>query len=173
MARKSVTEEKLHILIGNLRDWIPMKTVSYVLFLAGVCLSLQGCVYLAAPATTAVIGGAALAIKGAELQSQIKTADAQEDIAVPFEKTWDASIAALLDIDIEVTLKKRDAPENGGLIRGKADETDVKVVLIKLTEKISEVGVSATRPGCLWASHDKALAELIASKIREEAQKQK
>jgi hypothetical protein len=156
--------------------WIPMKTISYALFLAGVCLSLQGCVYLAAPATTAVIGGAGLVIKGAELQGQIRRADAQEAITVSFKNTWDASIAALLNLDIEVTLNKRAAPRNGGLIEGKTKGTDVthvKVVIIKLTEKISEVGVSATHPGCLWASHDKALAALIADKIREEAQKQR
>jgi hypothetical protein len=163
MARKRrTTGEKLHIL---------MKTISYVLFLAGVCLSLQGCVYLAAPATTAVLGGAGLIIKGAELQNQIRKADAQEAFALSFENTWDASMAALLNLDIEVTLNKRAAPRNGGLIEGKTRETDVKVVIIRLTEKISEVGVSATHPGCLWASHDKALATLIADKIREEAQK--
>jgi hypothetical protein len=55
---------------------------------------------------------------------------------------------------------------------GKTKETDVRVAIIRLTEKISEIGVSATHPGCLWASHDKALAKLIADKIREEAQKQ-
>jgi hypothetical protein len=149
-----------------------MKNIYYVLFFAGLCLSLQGCVYLAAPATTAVIGGAGLAIKGAELQSQIRRADAQEAIAASFENTWDASIAALLNLDIEVTLSERTARRNGGFIVGKTKETDVRVAIIRLTEKISEIGVSATHPGCLWASHDKALAKLIADKIGEEAQKQ-
>ncbi len=148
-----------------------MKTISYVLCLAGVCLSLQGCVYLAAPATTAVIGSAGLVIKGAELQGQVRRADAQEAVAVSFENTWDASMAALVNLDIEVTLRERTTGRNGGLIEGKAKETDVKVAIIRLTEKISEVGVSATHPGCLWASHDKALAKLIADKIKEESAK--
>ncbi len=63
-----------------------MKAIRCALLLAGVCLSLQSCVYLAAPATTAVIGGAGLVLKGAELQGQINKADAQEAIDVPFRR---------------------------------------------------------------------------------------
>ena len=45
-----------------------------------------------------------------------------------------------------------------------AKKIKVKVVAVKLTEKITEIGI--------WTGHDKALAELIAEKIKEEAQKQ-
>ena len=150
----------------------PMKIISYALFFAGACLSLHGCVYLAAPVTVAAIGGAGLVIKGAELQSQIRKADAEEALDVPFEKTWDASKAALSDLDIEVALSKRTEQGNGGIVEGKVKGTEVKVAIIGLTAKITELGISATHPGCLWSTHDKALANLIADKIREEAQKQ-
>lgn len=124
------------------------------------------------PATVAAIGGAGLVIKGAELQSQIRKADAEEALDVSFEKTWDASIGALSDLDIEVALTKRIEQGNGGLVEGKIKGTEVKVAIVRLTEKITEFGISATHPGCLWSTHDKALARLIADKIREEAKKQ-
>ena len=50
-----------------------MKIIRPVLlsvFFAGAWLSLQGCALLVAPMTAAVIGGAQIAIKGAELQKR-------------------------------------------------------------------------------------------------------
>ena len=149
-----------------------MKATCCALLLAGACLSLQACVYLAAPATTAVIGGAGLVLKGAELQGQVNKADAQEAIDVSFDKTWNASITALLSLDIDVTLSKRTEHENGGLVEAKSKDTTVKVVIVKITDKITEFGITATHPGCLWSSHDKALAKLIADKTLLEARKQ-
>jgi heme O synthase-like polyprenyltransferase len=60
-----------------------MKSISAVLFFVffvGVWLALQACALLTAPVATEVIGGAQLAIKGAELQNEIRKADIQEAI---------------------------------------------------------------------------------------------
>ena len=73
------------------------------------------------------------------------------------------------DLDIEIVRVERAREKGGGLgdgvlIEGLAEKIKVKVVAVKLTENITEIGI--------WASHDKALAGLIAEKIKEEAQKQ-
>lgn len=144
-----------------------MKTVSAVLlfvFFGGVWLALQACALLTAPVATEVIGGAQLAIKGAELQKEIRKADVQEAINRSLEKTWDISIIALVNLDIEIVRAERNPQENGGLIEGLANKRKVKVIVVKLTEKITEIGI--------WASHDKSLAGLIAEKIKEEAVRQ-
>ncbi len=144
-----------------------MKIISAVLlfvFVAGVWLVLQACTLLTVPMTTAVIGGAQLAIKGAELQKEIRKADAQKAIDTSFEKTWDMSLIALVNLHIEIVRIEKTKEEDGGLIEGLAKKIKVKVVAVKLTEKITEIGI--------WTNHDKALAGLIAEKIKEEAQKQ-
>jgi len=144
-----------------------MKIISAVLscvFLAGVWLALQACTLLTAPMTAALIGGAQLAIKGTELQKEIRKADAQEAIDTPFEKTWDKSVIALVNLHIEIIRMERVREGDGGFIEGLAKKIKVKVVAVKLTEKITEIGI--------WAGHDKALAGLIAEKIKEEAQEQ-
>jgi hypothetical protein len=144
-----------------------MKSVSTVLvfvFFAGVWLALQACALLTGPVATTVIGGTQLAIKGAELEKEIRKADVQEAIDASFEKTWNIAVIALVNLDIEITRSERNAQEDGGLIEGLAKKIEVKVVAVKLTEKITEIGI--------WASHDKALAGLIADKIKGEAQKQ-
>jgi hypothetical protein len=144
-----------------------MKIISAVLscvFLAGVWLALQACTLLTAPMTAALIGGAQLAIKGTELQKEIKKADAQEAIDTPFEKTWDKSVIALVNLHIEIIRTERNKVEDGGLIEGSAKKIKVKVIVVKVTEEITEIGI--------WTGHDKALAGLIAEKIKEEAQEQ-
>ncbi len=142
-----------------------MKIVSatLVVFFAGACLAQQACTLLTSAMATAAIGGTQLAIKGAELQKEIRKADIQKAFDISFEKTWDGSVMALVNLDIEFVRAARDPQEGGGSIEGMAKKTKVKVAVVKLTEKITEVGI--------WASHDKALAELIAGKIKEEAQK--
>ncbi|MGD0486497.1 MAG: hypothetical protein ABSB94_04835 [Syntrophorhabdales bacterium] len=144
-----------------------MKIISAVLscvFLAGVWLALQACTLLTAPMTAALIGGAQLAIKGTELQKEIRKADAQEAIDTPFEKTWDKSVIALVNLHIEIIRTERNKVEDGGLIEGSAKKIKVKVIVVKVTEEITEIGI--------WTGHDKALAGLIAEKIKEEAQEQ-
>jgi hypothetical protein len=144
-----------------------VKIISAVLlfvFVAAVWLALQACTLLTVPMTTAVIGGAQLAIKGAELQKEIRKADAQEAIDTSFEKTWDMSLIALVNLHIEIIKIDKTKEEDGGLIEGLAKKIKVKVVAVKLTEKITEIGI--------WTNHDKALAGLIAEKIKEEGQKQ-
>jgi hypothetical protein len=143
-----------------------MKSISAVLlfvFFAGIGLALQACALITIPMTTAVIGGAQLAIKGGELEKEIRKADVQEAIDTSFEQTWDRSVIALANLHIEIIRMERIREEDGGLIEGLAKKIKVKVVVVRLTEKITEIGV--------WASHDKALAGLIAEKIKEEAQK--
>ncbi len=140
---------------------------------AGTCLHLHGCVYLAAPGATAAIGAAGLAIKGAELQSQVRQADTQEAIDASFEKTWDASMAALLDLGIQITSSKKEQDGYGGLLEGKTNDMNVKVAIFRFTEKITEFGITVAYPGCFWPSHDKALANLIARKIMQQAKESK
>ena len=139
-------------------------TVLLFVYFASIGLALQACALMTAPMTTAVIGGTQLAIKGAELQKEIRTADAQEAIETSFEKTWDKSIIALANLDIEIRRIEKTREGDGGFIEGSAKKIKVKVIAVKLTEKITEIGI--------WTSHDKALAGLIAEKIKEEAQKQ-
>jgi hypothetical protein len=144
-----------------------MKIISAVLsfaFFAGLCLALQACTLLIAPITTAVIGGATLAIKGAELQKEIRKADAQQAFDASFEKTWDMSVMALGNLDIEIIRVEKNREGDGGSIEGLAKKIKVRVVAVKLTEKITEIGIRTGR--------DKALAGLIAEKIRDEVQKQ-
>ena len=144
-----------------------MKIISAVLlfvFLAAIGLALQRCALMTTPMTTAVIGGTQLAIKGAELEKEIRKADVQEAVDTPFERTWDRSIIALANLQIAISRIEKTQEGDGGFIEGLAKKIKVKVVAVKLTEKITEIGI--------WTGHDKALAELIAEKIKEEAQKQ-
>ena len=57
------------------------------------------------------------------------------------------------------------------MIEGSAKMTKVKVIAVKITGEVTEIGVWASHDSCLWRSHDKALAELIAEKIKEEARR--
>ena len=146
-------------------------TVLSFLFFAAACLALHGCALLTVPLATAVIGGTQLAIKGAELQKEIKKADAQAALDASFKKTWDVALSALTDLDIEIIQNERNQEETGGIIGGLAKQTRVEIVVVKLTKKITEIGIWASRGrGCFWTSHDKALAGLIAEKIKKEAQ---
>jgi hypothetical protein len=139
-----------------------IRTVLLFVFLAGLWPVLQACTLLTAPLTSALIGGAQLALKGAELQKEIRKADAQEAIDTSFEKTWDSSIVALGDLDIEIIRVERNREEDGVLIEGQIKKIKIRVVAVMLTDKITEIGI--------WSGHDKALAGLIAEKIKEEAQ---
>ena len=138
--------------------------VSLCAFFAGVSLALQTCTLITLPLTTTVFGGAQLAIKGAELQKEIRKADIQEAFDSPFEKTWNMSVMALVNLHIEITRIGRTHEGNGGLIEGRAQKIKVKVIAVELTQDITEIGI--------WTEHDKAFARLIAEKIREEEQKQ-
>ena len=144
-----------------------MKKFSAILlcvFFAGISLALQACTtFLTLPLAT-LFGGAQLAIKGAELQKEIRKADVQEAFDRPFENTWNVAVIALVNLHIEITRVGKTQEEDGGLIEGRAQKIKVKIIAVELTEDITEVGI--------WTEHDKALAGLIAEKIREEGQKQ-
>jgi hypothetical protein len=62
------------------------------------------------------------------------------DYPYPFDRTWDASLAAVEKLDIQLTQQGRDSL--GGRITGK--RTDGKVVVIKVKDKglgVTHVGV--------------------------------
>ncbi len=124
-------------------------------------LALQACAALTAPIATEMISGAGLAIKGAELQKEIRKADVQEAVDRPFERVWDMSIITMVDLGIEIIKSERNPQDDGGVIEGLVKKRKIKVIVVKLTEKITEIGI--------WTKHDLALAGLIAQKIKEEA----
>ncbi len=135
------------------------------LFFAGISLTLQTCAALVtSPITTTVLGGAQLAIKGTELQKEISKADVREAFDRPFEKIWDISAAALANLHVETTKMERSEEQKGGIMEGRAQKIKIKLIAVQLTEDITEIGI--------WTEHDKALAALIAEKIREGVQKQ-
>ena len=134
------------------------------IFFTGVNPFLQACTLLSLPVTTTVMGGAQLATKGAELQSEIRKADVREAFDTPFERTWNMSAIALVNLHIEINRIEKTPNGDGGLIEGLAKKKKIKVVAVEITENITEIGI--------WAEHDKALAGLIAEKIKEETQKQ-
>ena len=144
-----------------------MKIIRAVLLcgsLAGLWLTLHACALLTIPITSAAIGGAQLAIKGAELQKEIRKADAQEALDTSFEKTWDMSLMVLTNLHIQIVRTENTKDKDGGSIEGAAKKIKIKVVAVKVTENITEIGI--------WTGHDKALAQLIAEKIKEGAQDQ-
>ena len=126
-------------------------------------LALQACAALTAPVATEMISGAELAIKGAELQKDIRKADVQEAVDTPFERVWDVSIITLVSLDIEIIKSERNPQDDGGVIEGLVKKRKVEVIVVKLTEKITEIGI--------WAKHDLALARLIAQRIKEESKR--
>jgi len=128
---------------------------------AGLWLALYACALVTAPVAAEVIQGAGLAIQGEKLRKEIKKADAQAALDRSFDSTWNASVAALADLDIEIVRGGRNLKKDGGSIEGLAGKTKIRVVLARLTEKITEIGI--------WADHDKALARFIAEKIKEKA----
>ena len=141
------------------------RVIILCVFFVGISLALQACTTLITLPLATFFGGAQLAIKGAELQKEIRKADVQEAFDSPFEKTWNMSVIALVNLHIEVTRIGKTPEGKGGLIEGRAQKIKIKVIAVEVTQDITEVGI--------WAEHDKALAELIAEKIREEEQKQK
>jgi len=137
------------------------RALSLLVLLAGLGPALQACALIASPLATTAIGGAQLAIKGVELQSELGKADAQEAIDTPFHETWGIISVALANLDIEISRIEKNEEGDGGLIEGKAGKTKVKVVVVRLTEKITEIGI--------WTNHDHALARLIVERIKKEA----
>jgi uncharacterized protein (DUF433 family) len=70
----------------------------------------------------------------------------------------------LVNLHIEIAKIEKTPDGIGGLIEGRARKIKVKVIAIEITENITEVGI--------WTDYDKAIAELIAEKIKEEVQRQ-
>jgi len=132
-------------------------------FFAALGPVLQSCSLITLPLTTTVLGGAQLAIKGAELQKELSKADIRKSFESPFEKTWNTAVIALVNLRIEIAKIGKTPEGNGGLIEGRARKIKVKVIAVEITEHITEVGI--------WTDYEIALAELIAEKIKEEIQR--
>ena len=150
-------------LILEIREICPRRvysTLPLFLCLAAMCAALHGCAVVSSPIASAVIGGAQLAIRGAELQKEIRKADAQLAVDAPFEKAWDACLTAMVNLDFEGIRSERTTQGDGGLFQGEAGKTNIKVAVVKLTKEITEIGI--------WASHDKALADLVSERIKQE-----
>jgi hypothetical protein len=62
---------------------LPKRQAPSGVFSVGVLLALRVCALLTAPVASEVIGGVQIAIKGAELQNEIRKADVQEAIVRP------------------------------------------------------------------------------------------
>lgn len=134
------------------------------LFLGGMSLALPACTAVTSLPLATVFGGAQLAIKGAELQEEIRKADVQEAFDSPFERTWNWILTALGNLRIEITKTQRNEAGDGGIIEAQAEKIKVRIVLAKVTENITEIGI--------WAGHDNAFARLIVEEIKGERQKQ-
>jgi len=92
-----------------------MVTKGIALFLLSLVLMLPGCV--------AVIGAGAGAATVAYIEGELQTT-----YAAPFNRTWDATLSALNDLEIKVYNTQKDA--TGGVIEAtKADGTKVKLNL--------------------------------------------
>ena len=144
-----------------------MKSLSALLwavFFVALGPVLQSCSLITLPLTTTVLGGAQLAIKGAELQKELSKADIRKSFESPFENTWNTAAIALVNLRIEIINMGKTPEGDGGLIEGRVKERKVKVIAIEFTENITEVGI--------WTEYNQAFAELIAEKIKEELQKQ-
>jgi len=141
-----------------------LRVIILCVFFAGMSLVLQTCTTLVSLPLTTFFGGAQLAIKGAELQKEIRKADVQVAFDSPFEKTWNMSVIALVNLHIEVSSVGKTQEGNGGLIEGRVQKIKIKVIAVEITEDITEIGI--------WTGHDKALADLVVEKIREEVQRQ-
>jgi hypothetical protein len=138
-------------------------SVLFWVFFTGTCLALQSCGLITLPLTTTVMGGAQLVFRGAELQREISKADVRKSFDCPFEKTWNMAAIALVNLHIDISKVGKTQEGNGGLIEGRARKIKVKVIAIEITDNITEVGI--------WAASDKAVAELIAEKIKEEVER--
>ena len=92
--------------------------VGMILVLMGMGLMLQGCLLLAAGA-----GAGAGVATVAYVKGELKTT-----YAASLDRTWDATLGALKDLQINVRSSKKDATE-GNVEATKADGTKVKIAL--------------------------------------------
>jgi len=92
--------------------------VGMILVLICMGLMLQGCLLLAVGA-----GAGAGAATVAYVKGELKTT-----YAASLNRTWDATLSALKDLQINVRSSKKDATE-GDIEATKADGTKVKIVL--------------------------------------------
>ncbi len=127
------------------------------LFLLGALLMQSCAAPLLALPITAFLSGAELALKGGDLYKQMKKADGRKAFELTFEQTWDNTLLALEDLSLEIDKAGKNKEGDGGLIEAKSLDGKISVAVIKLSERVSEVGI--------WTKRDQALAALILAKI--------
>ncbi len=127
------------------------------LCLAGTLMISSGCVFLASLPVMAVMGGAELALKGGDIYKGMKKADEREAFDIPFQTTWEMTLSVLEDLGIKPTKVIRDKAGDGGVIELQPRETKIRIAVVKITNRVSEVGI--------WAKRDKALGTLIMKRV--------
>jgi hypothetical protein len=131
------------------------------IIVAGGLLTSPACVTLAAIPVAAVVGGAELAVKGGDIYKSMRKADERQAFEVPFVRMWEITLAALEDLGMQAVKAAKNKDGDGGLIETRAHEHKISIAVVKMTDRVSEIGV--------WAKKDKSLADLIIKKIAERA----
>ncbi|HWT83402.1 MAG TPA: hypothetical protein VN648_31920, partial [Candidatus Methylomirabilis sp.] len=124
---------------------------------------LQSCTVLLTVPFVTFFGGAELALKGRDLYNQMKRADGRRAFELPFEETWDNTLQVLNDLSLETNKAGKNKEGDGGVVEAKSRDAEIRIAVVKLTEKVSEVGI--------WAKRDQPLAALILDKISEETER--
>ena len=98
---------------------------------------------------------------GADLHNEITKADMKTNVAVSFEKAYESTTLALKNLDIEIKESKESEKKDGAVITGKTPKHNIKVILAKITNTTTKIGV--------WASRDMEFATLIVGEINKSA----
>ena len=128
-----------------------------LLFAAGCAAPLAMAIAPLLPAlqTIGILG------MGADLHNEITKADMKTSVAVSFEKAYESTMLALKNLDIEVKESKQNEKKDGAVITGKTPKHNIKVVLAKVTNTTTQIGV--------WTSRDMEFATLIINEINKSA----
>jgi len=125
------------------------KELVWVLALAGVCTLGAGC-------AAVLVGGGVAAGAGtvAYLRGELRAVE-----SAPLDRVWEASQAAMKDLQFAVTTKQKDAL-SARLIARTALDKQVTINLAKQGDKVTEIRI---RVG-FWG--DESLSRLVLEKIK-------
>ncbi len=137
-----------------------LETVLRVVITVSLLIS-SGCVTLAAIPVAAVVGGAELALKGGDLYKDMRKADARLAFDIPFDAMWDITLTVTQDLGIQTKKVAKNKEGDGAVIEARAHNNKIRIAVVKMTDRTSEVGI--------WVKRDKAFADLIMKKIEESA----
>ena len=98
---------------------------------------------------------------GADLHKEITKADMKTSVAVNFEKAYESTTLALKNLDIEIKESKQNEKKDGAVITGKTPKHNIKIVLAKVTNTTTQIGI--------WTSRDMEFATLIVDEINKSA----